>query len=182
MYGRIECPNPICPQPDTVQSVSAIVHTGTSLVYAPGQYVTSQDALSKILFPPAPPTRRQYAFIGRLWGWTRSINWKVALVIGVVMLAVICQLLETFLYSLIDAFGFDVGRITFLVCLAAIGGLFIFGYFVYPEIIYRRKYPKWASELATWEELFYCYGCGSVFNPTEGGRFVPASRMKELLV
>jgi hypothetical protein len=45
-----------------------------------------------------------------------------------------------------------------------------------------REGAAWQAALAKWEELYYCNRCGSVFNPIEGDRYVPASRMKELLV
>jgi hypothetical protein len=39
----------------------------------------------------------------------------------------------------------------------------------------------WQAAFAKWDELSYCNGCGSVFSPRDAERFVPASRMKELL-
>jgi hypothetical protein len=47
---------------------------------------------------------------------------------------------------------------------------------------FTREGASWQAALARWDELYYCNGCGSVFNPTEGDRFVPPSRMNELLV
>jgi hypothetical protein len=41
-----------------------------------------------------------------------------------------------------------------------------------------RKYRRME---ARWKKAYYCHRCGSVFLPGES-RFVPASRMKELLV
>jgi hypothetical protein len=43
------------------------------------------------------------------------------------------------------------------------------------------KYAQYWQARARWEHLYACQQCGSVFNPTEPDRFVPASRMKELL-
>jgi len=40
----------------------------------------------------------------------------------------------------------------------------------------------WQAALARWGELYHCNRCGGVFYPTEGDRFVPALRMKGLLV
>ena len=46
---------------------------------------------------------------------------------------------------------------------------------------FMRDGPKWQAAMAKWDELYYCNRCGSVFNPSESDRFVPASRMKDLL-
>jgi hypothetical protein len=45
-----------------------------------------------------------------------------------------------------------------------------------------REGAAWQAALARWGELYYCNRCGSVFNPAGADRFVPASRMRELLV
>jgi hypothetical protein len=46
----------------------------------------------------------------------------------------------------------------------------------------NRETARWLLAKVKWNQLYYCNRCGSVFNPTRGDRFVPASRMKELLV
>ena len=46
---------------------------------------------------------------------------------------------------------------------------------------YRRESPEWEHSQAQWDQLDYCNRCGTVFDPTAEGKFVPASRMRELL-
>jgi hypothetical protein len=59
------------------------------------------------------------------------------------------------------------------------GGIAIWIFLVNMEN--RAAYRPWLRKSATWDQLYYCIRCGSVFNPNEHGRFVPASRMNELL-
>jgi hypothetical protein len=47
---------------------------------------------------------------------------------------------------------------------------------------YVREGPAWQAAMSKWDELYYCKRCGSVFDPSGAGKFVPASRMQDLLV
>jgi hypothetical protein len=68
-----------------------------------------------------------------------------------------------------------------IILLSATVVVWIVLYKVINAIKYNRSFRVWFRAQAKWDQLYYCNRCGSVFNPNEHGRFVPASRMKELL-
>ncbi len=183
MNQRIHCPNPVCPQPDDVQKVSLIVASGTrQQAVTPYYSVTTMNALSEQLAEGAPARPENKG----KWG---SGSVVTMLVLGFFLFFGVLALVEVILYT----FGLLPGRVKSAVELFYLSPL-IFG--VVPAIImvalvrykraaaakFKTDFAEWSRKQARWESLYYCNRCGSVFNPTEGDRFVPASRMKELLV
>ena len=172
MNLRIRCLNPLCPQPDDVQKVSAVYESGTDEL--------RQTSLSRKLSPPerpGTPLEEQDGCAPAFWlmlcfggglgslvlaGYYYSanplsdkfaLNVVIALVLGVLLMIVGVEVLAA------TRRGATAANAKFI-----------------------REGAAWQAALARWDELYYCNRCGSVFNPTEGDRFVPASRMKELLV
>ena len=176
-------PNPVCPQPDDVQQVRVVYDRGT-----PQHHVEWQgSALSQQLAPPAWP--------GQNGGWATTLRWA-----GRVGCTVLAGLL-----SAIGFFGFAamVGGVLmyhnippfetlpaalatsgFLGLAVVPGGIFVLSVVAAyrgADTDYRRARAARQRMQSKWEQLYYCRQCDSVFNPNEGGRFVPASCVQELL-
>jgi hypothetical protein len=172
MSLRIQCPNPTCPQPDDVERVSEVQERGIDGF--------RQTPLSRVLNPPerpGTPLEEQDGCAPAFWlmlffgsglgslalaGYYYSanpvsdkfaLNVLIALVIGILLMIIGVEVLAA------TRRGASTANTKFI-----------------------REGTAWQAAVAKWDELYYCNRCGSVFNPTEGGRFVPASRMKELLI
>jgi hypothetical protein len=171
MDQRIQCPNPVCPQPDDVEKVS--------VVYAREADAPSRTTLGRELSPPerlGVPQEEQDGCAPAFWlllcfgggvgslalaGYYYSsnpvsdrvaLNVVIALTLGVLLLIVGTEVLAVTKRSAVAA------NATFL-----------------------KEGGAWQAALTKWDKLYYCTECGSVFSPREGERFVPASRIKELL-
>lgn len=172
MNLHVRCPNPLCPQPADVQKVSAVYENGTDGL--------SQTSLSGKLSPPerpGAPLEEQDGCAPAFWlmlffggglgslvlaGYRYSANptsdkfapnVAIAFVLGVLLMIVGVEVLAATRRGA-----------------AAANAKFV------------REGAAWQAALARWGELYYCNRCGSVFNPAGADRFVPASRMRELLV
>jgi hypothetical protein len=164
MSQRIQCPNPVCPQPDDVQKASLVSQerTALNLVGAAWQ-----------LQPPDRPA---------------DGNWGCWAVGGVIFFGLFAVLMAyIFVVTAFELNGVQYGDFEYWGNLALAGGLFVVSVgSIYLTFSYHRaaasEIPAWERKLAKWDQLYYCNRCGSVFNPSEGDKFVPASHMKELLV
>jgi hypothetical protein len=169
MNERARCPNPVCPQPDDVQKVSVVAASwnALNLLGVPGQL-------------QAPERPQNY---GR-WGLGSII---LLLVLAFFASPVVTEPLamirngaplvsgpnpETSLLVLLGDILVSVGLMVWLVV-----------YMRSASNRFKHELRAWERAWATWNQLYYCNRCGSVFNPDDPThRFVPASRMKELLV
>src|SRR5258706_11514604 len=167
MNERIRCPNPVCPQPDDVQQASVVVQTRYSLFHVRAAWQ---------LLPPDAPVKRAIPV------------WALVVLVLLCLFPFGGPAVVTIPLSVI------VGRVHLTPDLASrlapdfFFGLLGVGLLVYYVADWRRKSAQYEIQAeqyrrarATWEELYYCNSCGSVFNPTESGRFVPAFQMKTLL-
>ncbi len=168
MNEHIRCPNPVCPQPNDVQQVSAV---------AQNRYSLNQSPVAWQLLPPEPPVDRRRS------GWVILATVLVSLFpLGGTAVVII-------------AFNVLVGRVHLTPDLASrLAPTFFFGLVAVGLMVwyvadarrqsarYETKYEHYRHAHARWDQLYSCNRCGSVFHPNEPGRFVPASRMKELLV
>jgi hypothetical protein len=172
MSVRIRCPNPLCPQPDDVQKVSAVYESGTDGF--------SQTSLSGKLNPPerpGAPVEEQDGCAPAFW---------LLLFFGGGLGSLV---LAGYYYSsnpMSDKFALNVAIALGLGVLLMIVGVEVLAAARRGATAANAKFVRegatWQAALARWDELYYCNRCGSVFNPAEADRFVPASRMKELLV
>ncbi len=170
---RIRCPNPMCPQPDDVRKVSVIAEEMNAL--------NMMGVTGQLQAPERPPN-------GGRWGCmvaTLIISVPIAL-IGIAGLFSSLAGLSGLLpppANPSNNFTPTVGALVSLGYTLVFGGISVWA--VYSQrkgaAQWKRAYPAWQRAMARWEQLYYCNRCGSVFNPNEPGRFVPASRMKELL-
>jgi hypothetical protein len=171
MDQRIQCPNPFCPQPDAVEKVS--------VVYAREADAPTSTTLGRVLSPPerpGVPLEEQDGCAPAFWlllcfgggvgalalaGYYYSgtpvsdgvaLNVVIALALGVLLLIVGTEVLVVTKRRAVTA------NATFL-----------------------KEGGAWQAALSKWDELSYCTRCGSVFNPGDRERFVPAVRIKDLL-
>ncbi len=176
MQQRISCPNPLCPQPDDVQRVSAVVQSAMSQGYLAGQHgATSQSALSQLLAAPVEPVNRG--------GWTcASVFWMLILA----YLAAAGLVVAILISAKIAVFPPDNGPPPDDLFAVGLGSVVILAWvFLYKRgraARFKREYPVWVRAKTKWDELYYCHRCGSVFKPRDlTPTFVPASQMKRLL-
>jgi hypothetical protein len=171
MNQHIRCPNPSCPQPDDVEKVSVVHENGTDGF--------RQTSLSKTLNPPerpGTPLEDQDGCAPAFWllasfgvglgslvlaGYYYAANptsdkWAlnvvIALVIGVLLMIVGAEVLAASRRRATAA-----------------------------NATFQREGAAWQAAMTKWDELYYCNRCGSVFNPIDDDRFVPASHVQELL-
>ena len=171
MDQRIPCPNPACRQADDVEPVR--------VVYDREANDLRQTALGRELSPPERPgvpleeqdgcapafwlllcfggglgsfALAGYYYSGNPVSDKVAVNVVIALALGVLLLIVGGEVLSA------TKRGAAAANATFL-----------------------KEGGAWQVALSKWDELYYCSHCDSVFNPREGERFAPASRLKELL-
>jgi hypothetical protein len=174
MAEDVRCPNPACTLPNDVQKVSDTIQGG--LPHRIETLVVGSDSNTNgQLAAPAPPRK------GARWGCVVS---------GVLVIAVfgLCSAANAILYT------FNPGSIAAVkgtapdppaLAALALGSLALAAWILVNKFVeaarYKRELPAWSRAQAIWGHLYYCNRCGSVFDPTEGDTFVPASHMRELL-
>jgi hypothetical protein len=179
---RISCPNLVCPQPQDVQKVSILVMHGTLARSTKSYSITAQTELSKMLAAPAEPKHpRDEGSIPNALLFLLPVGFFLgafSLILFITAEAI----------AIVDAQGQAAPPVEFLeVILITFGVTFFFGLFSYIALIgpvrsYRRRHATWVKEKATWDELYYCHHCDTVFNPADPlWTAVPARHMKELL-
>lgn len=178
MNEEVRCPNPACPLPDDVQKLSVVFHGGP-----PQRFETFTAGVdsetnnwSDQLAAPAPPKR------GARWG---------CVVPGVLVVALfgLCGSVSAIFYTLNPgAIGEVKGNSPPdppLLALLALGSFALAAWIIINKLMemarYRRERPAWEHSQAQWDQLYYCNRCGTVFDPTAEGKFVPVSRIRELL-
>jgi hypothetical protein len=167
MNERIHCPNPVCPHPDAVQQVRAV---------AQSRYASNPSPAAWHLLPPDPPVDRRrpgWAVVATLLFELFALGGTAVVLIPFNVLVGHVQRTPALVSRLAPTFFFGVVAVGLMV--VTVDG------WRRQSARYERNNERYRRAHARWEELYYCNGCGSVFNPNEPSRFVPASRMRELL-
>ena len=168
MNEHIRCPNPVCPHPDAVQQVSVVAQT---------RYALNPSPAAWHLLPPDPPVDRRrpgWSLVARLLFELFALGALVVVIIPFNVLVGHVQVTPALVSRLAPTFFLGVVAVGLMV-------LTVDGW-RRQSARYERNYERYRRARARWEELSYCHGCGSVFHPNEPSRFVPAARLKELLV
>jgi hypothetical protein len=160
MNQRIHCPNPVCPNPEHVQRVSAVVAQGKSSGHVSAQGVSGiarlQTGLSRTLDLARPYT------------WTLGSLMAVPLVFTCLAGPILGSLGVSG-----DGYSLMANMITTTAC-CALPFILVGGSLLFAANVQRKK---WAVK---WSQLYYCHSCSSVFNPNEPGRYVPAGNIQQL--
>ena len=177
MQQRIQCPNPVCPQPDDVQKVSVVVGSGTTeglQRFSSGTY-SVQSSLSRQLSAPTAPENRG--------AWEGG-----SIVLMAILIFLSLPVFTAIAYTIQRGFDYvanDGAAVTFFfIGVGCLGGIVLLVAYKRREAAaYRKKYATHFLAIGKWNRLYYCNRCGSVFDPSDAAhRFVPASQMNDLLV